>query len=66
MLTPSDKKKIREIVQEETEGMRFSLVNIEQDRKILKDIWEFIKGNTSQLKDHEERISDLESSQKIS
>ncbi|MBI4037643.1 hypothetical protein HY382_01190 [Candidatus Curtissbacteria bacterium] len=62
MLTKNDQNKIREIIQDETEGMRLSLVNIEQDRKILKDIWEFIKDHTHKLKNHEERISNLESS----
>ena len=66
MLTPDDEKKIRGIIQGETEGMRFSLINIESDRKILKDIWEFIKDHTHQLKEHDERILNLESVQKPS
>ncbi|MCR4324912.1 MAG: hypothetical protein NUV69_04480 [Candidatus Curtissbacteria bacterium] len=70
MLTDDDEKKIRSIVNEvvetSTESMRASLVNIEQDRKILKDIWEFVKAHSVQLKDHEERISSLESSSKVS
>lgn len=70
MLTTDDEKKIRRIVNEavedSTESMRASLVNIEKDRKILKDIWEFIKDHTRKLKNHEERISILESTQKVS
>jgi len=63
---PANEKKMRLIVnravEDSTESMRASLVNIERDRKILKDIWEFIKNHASQLKNHEERITQLESS----
>ncbi len=65
MLNSSDKKDIRKIVKEEVESrtdpLRISLVKIEKDRKILKDIWEFIKDHTIRIKEHEERISKLES-----
>jgi len=74
MLTPDDKKEIRKIVREEvrtevrreveerTDPLRVSLVEIEKDRKILLDIWEFIKEHTRRIDDHEDRISQLESS----
>jgi len=39
-----------------------SVIQIEQDREILKDIWNFIQGHTVQLKNHEARITSLESS----
>jgi hypothetical protein len=42
-----------------------SLVKIERDRKILKDIWEFIKSHTNRLNDHEKRITQLESPSKF-
>lgn len=68
MLTTDDKTEIRKIVNEEielsTKGLRSSLVSIEKDRKILKDIWEFIKDHTVKLNDHEERITQLETSPK--
>ncbi len=57
---------VNEAVEDSTESMRASLVNIEKDREILKDIWEFIKDHTRQIKDHEERILTLESSPKAS
>ncbi|OGD88450.1 hypothetical protein A3J17_02315 [Candidatus Curtissbacteria bacterium RIFCSPLOWO2_02_FULL_40_11] len=69
MLTKEDKIEIREIVSEEvdlrTNPLRRSLVEIEKDRKILKDIWEFIKDHATKINDHEERISNLESPQKF-
>jgi len=50
MLTTDDKKEIRKIVREEvdirTDPISRSLVEIERDRKILKDIWEFVKSHT--------------------
>lgn len=49
-------------IQEQVEGVRGSVIKIERDRKILWDIWEFIKDHTRQLKDHEQRITSLESS----
>ena len=77
MLTTEDEKKIKKIIktevssklnslQEQTEGVRGSVIKIERDRKILIDIWEFIKDHTLRLKDHEERISNIEFSQKVS
>ena len=64
MLNSSDKKDIRKIVKEEVESrtdpLRISLIKIEKDRKILKDIWEFVKDHTIKIKDHEERISQPE------
>ena len=65
MLTTADQKKIREIIQDETEGMKLSLAEIERDRKILKDIWDFVKSHTVKIQDHEERIIQLESSSKF-
>lgn len=64
MLTTEDKEEIRVIFQEENEGIRRSLAEIERDRKILKDIWEFIKDHTVKINNHEERIISLESSPK--
>ena len=69
MLTTDDKKEIREIVREEvgeeinkkTSGIMASLAKIEKDRKVLYDIWDFVKGHANQLKDHEARIEHLES-----
>ena len=69
MLTGDDKKEIRKIVREEvsaevedrTDPLRASLVEIEKDRKILSDIWEFIKEHTRRIDDHEDRINALES-----
>ena len=77
MLTTDDQKKIKKIIkdevsnklsslQEQVEGVRGSVIKIERDRKILIDIWEFIKDHTSRLKDHEERITNLESPPKVS
>ena len=42
-----------------------SLVNIESYIKVVVDIWEFVKSHTDQLKDHEERITVIESSPKF-
>ena len=64
MLTTSDENKIRKIVKKEveirTDPLRGSLVRIEKDRKILKDIWSFVKAHTEKLNDHEKRITHLE------
>lgn len=49
-------------IREQVEGIRGSVIKIERDRKILWDIWEFVKDHTHQLKNHEERITTLESS----
>lgn len=65
MLTNDDKKEIRKIMDESTQAMRSSLVDIEGKVGLLADIWEFIKSHTEQLKDHEERISNIESSQNL-
>lgn len=73
MLTTDDQRKIKKIIkdevggkldslQEQVEGIRGSVIKIERDRKILWDIWEFVKDHTRQLKDHEQRITSLESS----
>ncbi len=61
MLTVDDKKEIREIVMEENSQIRSSLMEIEKDREVLKDIWEFVKDHTLKIGDHEERITQLES-----
>ena len=57
MLTTSDENKIRKIIRKEvetrTDPLRGSLIRIEKDRKILKDIWSFIKGHTEKLNNHE-------------
>ncbi|OGE08949.1 hypothetical protein A3I53_01040 [Candidatus Curtissbacteria bacterium RIFCSPLOWO2_02_FULL_40_13b] len=49
MLNDSDKTEIKKIVKSELkplertlESVKESVINLEQDRKILKDIWEFI------------------------
>lgn len=68
MLTTEDLNKIGKIVRVEvrnevdkrTAPMRRSLVEIERDRKVLRDIWEFVKSHTTQLKDHEDRITRIE------
>ena len=73
MLNANDKKDIRKIVKEEvgreveerTTPLRRSLVEIEKDRKILRDIWLFVKDHTTKIEDHAERITQLETSQKI-
>ncbi len=59
-------KKELQPIQEQIEDVRGTVIKIERDRKILKDIWEFIKDHTRQLDNHEERISSLESSPKVS
>jgi len=71
MLTTNDKKEIKQIVKKELkpvedklEVVRGAVVKIEKDRKVLWDIWDFIKDHTKQLKNHETRISNLESSPK--
>lgn len=65
MLTVEDKKEIKKIVKDElevsTDSMRRSLANIERNHKVLFDIWQFVKEHASQLKNHENRISSLES-----
>lgn len=77
MLTTDDQKTIKKIIkdevggkldslQEQVEGVRGSVIKIERGRKILWDIWEFVKDHTSQLKNQEERITNLESSSKVS
>lgn len=66
MLTQEDKKEIRKIVRDEnTSIIKASLVELKSDRKILKDIWEFVKDHTRQLTDHEERLSQVESGSKL-
>lgn len=42
-----------------------SVMKMDKRLDILKDIWDFIKEHTVQLKDHEERISNLEDSPKF-
>lgn len=69
MLTTDDKKEIRKIVREEvrtevenrTDPLRALLVEIEKDRKILSDIWEFVKEHTRRIDHYEDRINVLES-----
>lgn len=73
MLTTNDKKEIRNIVKEEvsrevedrTEPLRASLVNIEQKLPILDDILDLARGHSEKLNDHEQRISDLETQAKV-
>lgn len=68
MLTIDDKRDIKKIVSDEveqrTDPLRRSLATIEKKLDILSDIWDFIKDHTILLKDHEERISNLENSPK--
>lgn len=79
MLTTEDKKEIKKIVRDEIstkvvgrldtvedrlDRLTASVMKMDKRLDILKDIWDFIKGHTVQLDDHEGRIASLESSPK--